>query len=328
METKNKLPPGDAKNSAQVIYPEMSERSLIRKPIFVFELNHVVFPSQPDESFRVKHSLGPEGDDTVLWVESKKSHQQWQCTLSDVKSHGPSGMELPKEIVFGAMKKAVTESGSHPGAKAATSDAPFADLIICNGGIELIVEMSLWGLSECRYIFQLLPVALDPVDILSAQLRDARDEIARLQRRTQEAANLNVAMKQDCAHQQCVSWGRPEDAIPTEYFTLSPDGKTITVIESGIYHINVNLVFLISGGHSGGIYLKLNDKCIQANQARWQSAQYDVPLVISCSTPLKANDCLTVQYCNTSGHPIPHQTNSYMSNEFVRVNNLSIMRLN
>ena len=161
----------------------------------------------------MKHSLGTEGDDTVLLVESKKSHQQWQCTLSDVKSNGPSGMELPKEIVFGAIKKAVAESGSHPGARAATSNVPFADLIICNGGVELIVEMSLWGLSECRYIFQLLPVALDPVDILSAQLRDARDEIARLQLKTQEDVSLDLAIKQDCAHQQCVAWGRPDDVI-------------------------------------------------------------------------------------------------------------------
>jgi hypothetical protein len=324
MEEISKLP-GDANSSAPVIYPEVAGKHFTRKPFFVFDINHVVFPSQPDESFRVKHSLSRKEDETILWVESKKSHQQWQCAISDIKSSDPPGIELPKEIVFGAAKKAILESESRQGAKSATSEAPFADLVICNGGIELIIEMSLWGLRVYRYIFQLLPVALDPVDILSSQLRDTRDEIARLQGRNQEAVCLNVTMKQDCNHQQFVSWGRPDDTISTEYFNLSSDGTTITIIEDGFYNIHINLVFLISGGNSAGIYLKLNDKSIQANQVRWQRSQYDIPLVISCGVPLKANDCLKVHYLNSSGQAIPHQTFNFLNpTEFERVNTLSI----
>jgi len=60
------------------------------------ELASVRFPSIPNELYRVSLSASSEG--YVVWVESKKSKQQWQLTVDDISKHGPVG--LPAEVIL------------------------------------------------------------------------------------------------------------------------------------------------------------------------------------------------------------------------------------
>ena len=58
---------------------------------FEFQMNSVVFPSIEDV-FRVQLSKSSEGQ--VLWIENKRTKQQFQVTIEKLSDYGPSGIGL------------------------------------------------------------------------------------------------------------------------------------------------------------------------------------------------------------------------------------------
>ncbi len=70
-----------------------------RKP-FQFEFSGINFPSRHGDLFR--SSLTSVNNGVVIWLESKKSKQQWQATITDVGECGPSG--VPEDAVVAFMK--------------------------------------------------------------------------------------------------------------------------------------------------------------------------------------------------------------------------------
>ena len=67
---------------------------------FSFEFNQINFPSQPLDAFRA--SVSSVADGVTLWVESKKSKQQWQATIKKIDDCGPSG--IPEDAVLAFLK--------------------------------------------------------------------------------------------------------------------------------------------------------------------------------------------------------------------------------
>jgi hypothetical protein len=63
------------------------------------EFNNVSFPDNEDH-YRVTMTSDAEG--VVLWLENKKSKQQWQMTITDVAECGPQG--IPAEVVISFLK--------------------------------------------------------------------------------------------------------------------------------------------------------------------------------------------------------------------------------
>ena len=71
-----------------------------KKVPFSFEHNELKFPSQPLDVFRSKAQSNAEG--VSIWVESKKTKQQWQATLNDIGECGPAG--IPEQAVLASLK--------------------------------------------------------------------------------------------------------------------------------------------------------------------------------------------------------------------------------
>jgi hypothetical protein len=67
---------------------------------FNFEFSPIRFPAQGSDDFRATITSVDGG--VVLWVECKKTKQQWQATVTDAAECGPSG--VPEEAIFQFMK--------------------------------------------------------------------------------------------------------------------------------------------------------------------------------------------------------------------------------
>ena len=66
---------------------------------FAHEFNNVSFPEN-DDSFRAAIAFVKEG--VILWLENKKTKQQWQLIVADFSKCGPSG--IPREAVIAFLK--------------------------------------------------------------------------------------------------------------------------------------------------------------------------------------------------------------------------------
>jgi hypothetical protein len=74
--------------------------SVTERKAFSFEFNKIKFPSQSLDVFRATVSSASEA--VVLWVESKKSKQQWQASVTKIGEVGPVG--VPEEAVLAFLK--------------------------------------------------------------------------------------------------------------------------------------------------------------------------------------------------------------------------------
>lgn len=146
-------------------------------------------------------------------------------------------------------------------------------------GFTIVLTLSFMGVWRPEYTFLLLPVALDKVDIIAAQLADALEEFTQLKESSQkEIAQLKeqvLAHKDRRAYLTLCAMGQhyANDPIQWEcaniahlqasksYFVVSADKCIITVLQAGLYSIDVRLSTTCSG-NPNGIHLLLDGKPI------------------------------------------------------------------
>lgn len=182
--------------------------------------------------------------------ENKRNHQQWQCTVEDITEHGPV---VPVEVVMTALKMgtealqpdasaAITESA----AAVASDNMSFAE----EGSLELTLTLKLTPIWSPEFIFFLRPVKLEPLDVVAATLRDAQDEITLLRNelahlkssRSSGPIYLTVSSKTACGNQQIIQWDDvAHQKFSVENFSISSDFRTITIMRSGAYQVNVRI---------------------------------------------------------------------------------------
>ena len=128
------------------------------------------------------------------------------------------------------------------------------------GEAVLTLTMSMRGIWKPKFVFSLLPVGLDKIDILEAKLRDAQEEIQQL-REGSKVTFFSVSSVVACSRGQAVVWnGTSPREICTTHFCLSEDNKTVTILKEGVYQLNVRL----SGSNNTHLYFdtKLNNVII------------------------------------------------------------------
>mmetsp|Transcript_1755 Transcript_1755/g.3607 ORF Transcript_1755/g.3607 Transcript_1755/m.3607 type:complete len:304 (+) Transcript_1755:55-966(+) len=263
---------------------------------FSFEFTKVKFPSQPFDVFRATVSSTSEG--VLVWVESKKSKQQWQATFKKISDVGPAG--VPEGAVLAFLKKAlelVSEEDEEDEAKT-NQDDPQVDLDQADGEMVLTLVLSVMGgIWKPEFVFALLPVGLEKVDMLEAKVRDAQEEIESL--RAQLAAGsapayLSISSATACANQQMVTWDAAAPvAITASHFELSADKKQVTVLKEGLYQVNVRLAGTnYSNTQSLGLQVNAVEvaQCTQSDANGHQNSPQLHELMI-----LKANDTLQVR---------------------------------
>eukprot|EP01031_Cornospumella_fuschlensis_P031745 gene31745-38370_t len=231
------------------------------------EFSSIRFPAQKKDTFRATLTTVNEG--VLIWVENKKTKQQWQTTVTDMAQCGPAG--FPEDAVIAFMKEALDlaaegETKEADGKPLATcSDCPSVDFEIGGEEVTLTLTISIGRVWKPEFVFSLLPVALDKINVLEAKLRDAQEELEHLRAK---AVLLTLSSKTSCGKHQIVAWDNDEHLrAPRDGFVISADNRQITVVQAGVYQINVRLAGNISSysyeynkyGHQNHVCLLLND---------------------------------------------------------------------
>jgi uncharacterized protein YegP (UPF0339 family) len=93
-----------ANNQEQVTEKGAGKETFVSSMRFSYE-HSIEFRSIGDDEFRVKVDAAASG--IVFWLESKKSKQQWQKTVTSFKELSPSAagsMPIPEEAVAAMLK--------------------------------------------------------------------------------------------------------------------------------------------------------------------------------------------------------------------------------
>ena len=168
----------------------------------------------------------------------------------------------------------------------------------------LILTLVVGGVWTPEFVFTLLPVALDKLDVLDAKLRDALDEIDRLKaaQKARETVFMSVSSQVACTNQQYVVWnGATPNEMSKDYFSMSADLTTATIRKDGVYQVYVRL-----GGTNNGntqfLCLQLNGadkaKCIQSDGSNHQNTAQLTEIL-----RLKAGDTMRVR-CGCNGNSL------------------------
>eukprot|EP01041_Mallomonas_annulata_P008434 gene8434-17391_t len=177
----------------------------------------------------------------MIWIEGKKSKQQWQTAVHDIADHDPSG--VPAGAVFSCMKQTL-ESLVPPVDKRKSKGDTGVDLENGDKGVNLFLIVDFNKIWKPEFAFRLVPIALEAIDILTAQLRDAQEEIISLNERNfnistlcfQVQGRLNTAWNPT---EQC-----PWEAVTSPIANISPIAKTqdreIIINEAGKYLVTVS----------------------------------------------------------------------------------------
>mmetsp|Transcript_56249 Transcript_56249/g.110898 ORF Transcript_56249/g.110898 Transcript_56249/m.110898 type:complete len:161 (-) Transcript_56249:34-516(-) len=139
--------------------------------------------------------------------------------------------------------------------------------------------------------------------MLEAKLRDAQEEIETLRAlQLTRPAVLSISSNTACGYRQMVVWNAVSPCIVTDtHFKLSVDKTHVTIIQEGLYQVNVRLAGTKS--KNGRLLLSLQVNGVDVAQC----TQSDVKGYDQQSTPqifeimdLKVNDVLQVR-CGVEG---------------------------
>ena len=174
------------------------------------------------------------------------------------------------------------------------------------------LTLNMYGVWHPEYVFSLLPVGLEKVDVLEAQTRDLQEECAQLRAlvaqqaeasRTATAAFLSISSAVACANGQVVVWNAPAPReISASHFDLSTDYKQVTILVDGVYQVQVRLAVTNSGNSQQSIVLQLNGAgvagCTQGDANGYQNTPQLFEMM-----RLQEGDTLQVR-CNANGNSL------------------------
>lgn len=285
----------------------MMRKSRAVNNVIDLTLETVSFPSTPDEKFRVTLKDIPSGE-TQVWIENKGNKHQWEATIGSMKEHGPDG--IPRPAVLRCLKKAL-ESAALLDPPKNDETEPETDLQRADDGegFVLYLTFSVSGVWNPEYLFLLTPVDLEKIDILEAQVRDAREDIIVLKQEMEKKSDVNERMMSisstTTASNGVITWDGPTPRIISDIFTLSADNQTVTVTQAGIYQVHVRMG---QTNQSNGQFLTLRvntasfAQCLQSDANNHQNTAQITEIL-----PLNAGDRLdiyTYASSSTLGNPL------------------------
>ncbi|KAF0703754.1 hypothetical protein As57867_007520, partial [Aphanomyces stellatus] len=242
----------------------------------ILELLTVSFPSQSaTHTFAVKMFLSDNEDLPMrLWLESNDTKHQWECLVLDTQNHVPKGAKyvLPWDSVVSSLKSGLEHLASH-----ATCECDYVVTLEDgdSGHLRLALVLPYARSYYATYSFDLVPMAIEKVDIVHAQLRDVQAQLrvvqdqlrdALIEKPSMAATNnlLNAAALNDplYASLKSMSTASPETFLTWKQIgatagrrhsqiSLLADAATISLAQPGLYHIQARGVIDASDIGSG-----------------------------------------------------------------------------
>jgi hypothetical protein len=165
----------------------------------------------------------------------------------------------------------------------------------------LTLTVSMGGIWRPKFVFALLPVGLDKLDIIEAKLRDAHEEIHMLKEKVAEVDGLqvtrlfSVGSKSTCGPEQMVQWDADTPRqVCSSHFKLSKDKRQVTILKTGVYQVYVRVAGT-NTSNSQFVSLQLNNveaaMCPQSDAHGYQNASQLTEIM-----PLNEKDVLQVRW--------------------------------
>ncbi|KAG9414490.1 hypothetical protein AC1031_007897 [Aphanomyces cochlioides] len=201
-------------------------------------LSNVTFPSL-NGSFRAQVSVSDYGLPMRIWIESKQSKGQWECVVKDIKEHFPKGATyvLPNSVVISSLQHGLSLLDHDKKKK--------VDIVGCNvslkesrnGHMEMELTLTAFGSLEACYLFALIPLSVEKVEILEAKIRDLEEALQKGPA-TFVSPYLTFTSTNSTRYNHLAVWNTIE-TTNERYFELNSAKNEITIRQAGLYHIQM-----------------------------------------------------------------------------------------
>ncbi|KAE9187896.1 hypothetical protein PF004_g22657, partial [Phytophthora fragariae] len=125
-------------------------------------------------------------------------------------------------------------------------------LTLKGGKLQLEMSIKLRLLQSARdvsYVFTLEPVAVERIDILESKLKNQREELEKLRANRDNATRIFLyAESKTWLSSSKLLW----DPLNSDYFALTADKTSITVLHPGVYAVGVLVNHLPAQTNNGG----------------------------------------------------------------------------
>jgi hypothetical protein len=272
---------------------------------FDIELSGLTFCAEVDDRYRARITSSAHKID--IWLESKRTKAQCQCTILDIKDHSPQEVELPSEVIISALRTALEKNAS----SSIGEGDPTVDLVRSDeSGSVLELTIHLLPSLKPVYKFPMVPIALEKVDILEAKIRELQEEMMELRTIVGSKKTVYLSLRAIGVNLESLAPGAtlPADrvitwckasALDSNYFSLSSCRTKVTVQKSGLYHIYVRA----PAGYGGAkLSLLVNSKETERSFAGGVKT-WILSLQLSAVIKLGSNAELSVGTTLSSGDP-------------------------
>lgn len=197
-----------------------------------------------------------------------------------MENHGHEG--VPATIVYSLLLKALAtcEVINDSPKKEQEEDAK----VDCNysaEGININLTLNMCSLWFPAYTFALKQKDVGEIEIIKSQLKDAFEKIQTLENNNnseREPAVLSLSSAVAHSYQAIVQWNAPSRITNPDYFTISPDFSTVSILKRGLYQVCVRLAGTNGINGSSPIILLLDGNilasCVQSDANSHQNSAH------------------------------------------------------
>ena len=183
--------------------------------------------------------------------------------------------------------------------------------MVLDDGCSLVLTLNIGDVWKPVFVFSLVPVGLDKIDVVEAKLRDAQEEIEALKFEVatlkadvnplKVAVFLSLSSRDNTHNQAYVKWNGTDIKTNPDYFKISVNQDVVTILKSGVYQVHARLG-QTNSANTCFLSLELNSssfaKCLQSDATGHQNTAQLTELM-----RLNVNDRLAVK-CGANGNSI------------------------
>ena len=140
-----------------------------------WEFSEVHFRSSPTTTFRVSVSCG--GGITTLWVENRRTREQWQLEVESMSHHGPA--LAPDEEIVRMLTTALRSRDGDP-KEAGLKDPEVNAVLDPHDLLQLALTVYVTDTYSPQLVFTMHKLVIDPVTKLGSRVIDLEEDVHRL----------------------------------------------------------------------------------------------------------------------------------------------------
>ncbi|CAK4081340.1 unnamed protein product [Aphanomyces euteiches] len=281
----------------------------------VLSLSRTTYASHTD-LFRVEiFTVGGELP-IRIWMESRRSKNQWECTVKNFDEHKPAGTaySLPPKLILTALMAVLTCTTKRNDETCSEGCEHYnIDLKpISNRRLSLHLTLEAFeGRLQAEFMFILTPREVGQLDVLHAKIRDLEDEVNQLKEEnsqlkksgsTPKFQRLEVGSTHETESYDHIKWNNQARLLPT-VVSVNRDFDVLTFHREGLFHIQITGSCSTS---SGMLLLYHNDSKVAMASVIKQDEGASTKYLLVLSLVMRFAVNSTIEVCYVAKHPCGH----------------------